>query len=65
MSENRSFHIGPIRPPSEAASLLLQVTRGCTWNKCRFCNLYRDTRFRAYSAEEVKRDIDVIAWIFI
>ena len=61
MNEDRSFHIGPIRPPSEAASLLLQVTRGCTWNKCRFCNLYRDTRFRAYSADEVKRDIDVIA----
>ena len=61
MSEERTFHIGPIRPPSEAESLLLQVTRGCTWNKCRFCNLYRDTRFKAYSADEVKRDIDVIA----
>ncbi|MBQ9015426.1 MAG: radical SAM protein [Firmicutes bacterium] len=61
MAEERTFHIGPIRPPSEAASLLLQVTRGCTWNRCRFCNLYRDTHFKAYSADEVKRDIDVIA----
>ena len=61
MIEERVFHIGPIRPPSEAASLLIQVTRGCTWNKCRFCNLYRDTQFKAYSADSVKRDIDTIA----
>lgn len=58
--EVRSFRIGPIRPPSEAASLLLQVTRGCTWNKCKFCNLYRHTGFKAYSADSVKRDIDAI-----
>ena len=61
MDNERTFHIGPIRPPSEAASLLIQVTRGCTWNKCRFCNLYRHTQFKAYSADAVKRDIDVIA----
>lgn len=57
----QTFHIGPIRPPSEATSLLIQVTRGCTWNKCKFCNIYRGTQFRAYSADSVKRDIDVIA----
>lgn len=61
MEKERAFRIGPIRPPSEATSLLLQVTRGCTWNRCRFCNLYRDTQFKAYSADSVKRDIDVIA----
>lgn len=61
MNEERIFHIGPIRPPSEAASLLIQVTRGCTWNKCRFCNLYRHTQFKAFSADAVKEDIDVIA----
>ena len=61
MSEERSFRIGPIRPPSEAASLLLQVTQGCTWNRCRFCNLYRHTKFKAFSAESVKEDIDIIA----
>lgn len=61
MDRERIFHIGPIRPPSEAASLLIQVTRGCTWNKCRFCNLYRHTQFKAYSADAVKEDIDVIA----
>lgn len=53
-----SFRIGPIRPPSEADSLLIQVTRGCTWNRCKFCQLYRHTQFRAYSADSVKADID-------
>ncbi|MBQ1408056.1 MAG: radical SAM protein [Eubacterium sp.] len=53
-----SFHIGPIRPPSEADSLLLQITNGCTWNKCKFCGLYKHTRFRTYSADDIKKDID-------
>jgi len=52
------FRIGPIRPPSEANSLLLQVTNGCTWNKCKFCQLYRHTKFKAYSADSIKADID-------
>lgn len=55
------FRIGPIRPPSEAESLLMQVTKGCTWNKCKFCNLYRNTKFRAYTADSVKEDIDRMA----
>ena len=53
----RTFRIGPIRPPSEANSLLLQVTNGCTWNKCKFCQLYRHTSFKAYSADSIKADI--------
>ncbi len=57
----KSFEIGPIRPPSEAGSLLLRVTRGCSWNRCKFCNLYRKTTFRAYPVDEVKRTIDAIA----
>ena len=61
MSE-RVFRIGPIRPPSEANSLLIQVTNGCTWNKCRFCQLYRHTKFKAYSADSIRADIDNIAY---
>ncbi|MBQ3520454.1 MAG: radical SAM protein, partial [Firmicutes bacterium] len=53
-----TFRIGPIRPPSEAESLLLQVTNGCTWNKCKFCQLYRGTQFKAYSADSIRADID-------
>ena len=37
------YEIGPIRPPSEAQSLLIRVTRGCHWNKCKFCGLYKNT----------------------
>lgn len=60
MDKNKEavFRIGPIRPPSEAESLLLQVTNGCTWNKCKFCQLYRGTKFKAYSADSIKADID-------
>lgn len=56
-----TYRIGPIRPPSEAQSLLLQITQGCTWNKCKFCNLYRGTQFKAFSADSIKQDIDTMA----
>ena len=62
-NESRAFRIGPIRPPSEANSLLLQVTRGCTWNKCKFCQLYRHTTFKAYSADSIKKDIDNMKYL--
>lgn len=61
--ETKAFRIGPIRPPSEADSLLLQVTRGCTWNKCKFCQLYRHTTFKAYSVDSIKEDIDNMRYL--
>ena len=51
---------GPIRPPSEAHSLLLRVTRNCSWNKCEFCHIYKGERFSPRTVEEVKKDIDTI-----
>ncbi len=60
--EERVFRVGPIRPPSEAMSLLVQVTNGCTWNKCRFCDVYRHTKFRAYTVDSIKQDIDTMRW---
>jgi radical SAM superfamily enzyme YgiQ (UPF0313 family) len=51
------FEQGPIRPPSEASSLLIRVTRNCPWNKCAFCHSYRRSRFELRSVEEVKKDI--------
>src|SRR5512139_2527901 len=51
---------GPIRPPSEAHSLLLRVTRNCSWNHCEFCHIYKGQRFSPRTVEEVKRDIDII-----
>jgi radical SAM superfamily enzyme YgiQ (UPF0313 family) len=55
-----SYEIGPIRPPSEAYSLLVRFTRNCPWNKCAFCNLYKRTRFQKRTIEEIKQDIDTI-----
>ena len=52
-----SYELGPIRPPSEAKSLLIRVTRNCPWNKCAFCHTYRDTKFQIRSVQDVKEDI--------
>ena len=46
-----------IRPPSEAYSLLLQVTVGCSHNKCSFCPTYRGGKFRIKSFAEIEEDI--------
>ncbi len=46
------------RPPSEAESLILQVTVGCSYNRCTFCGAYQGKSFRKKSFEEVKEDID-------
>jgi radical SAM superfamily enzyme YgiQ (UPF0313 family) len=54
------FELGPIRPPSEATSLLLRITRNCTWNKCGFCTSYKDQSFSRRSVEEIKKDIDTV-----
>ncbi len=47
-----------VRPPSEANSLLLPVTIGCSHNKCTFCGTYTDIKFRIRPLEDIKRDID-------
>jgi radical SAM superfamily enzyme YgiQ (UPF0313 family) len=54
------FEVGPIRPPSEAKSLLLRVTRNCPWNKCKFCRLYKGTKFSIRPKEHVIIDIDLV-----
>jgi radical SAM superfamily enzyme YgiQ (UPF0313 family) len=46
-----------IRPPSEANSLILQVTVGCSHNKCSFCPTYRGEKFRIKSFAEIEEDI--------
>lgn len=54
----RSFELGPIRPPSEAYSLLIRATRNCPWNRCQFCPVYKGRKFELRSAEEVIKDIE-------
>ncbi len=56
------FQIGPIRPPSEANSLLLRVTENCPWNKCKFCMLYKTKKFHTRTVKEIKKDIDAMAY---
>ncbi len=46
------------RPPSEAESLILQVTIGCSHNKCTFCGSFKDKKFRLRSFDEVKEDVE-------
>lgn len=55
------FELGPIRPPSEAASVLLRLTRNCHWNRCAFCPVYKNTRYSMRTVEEVKKDIETMA----
>ncbi len=61
LDESLDFEQGPIRPPSEARSLLLRFTRNCPWNKCKFCPVYKRRTFSKRKLEEIKADIDAAA----
>jgi len=54
----------PYRPPSEAGSLLLRVTRGCPWNQCTFCSMYKDTPFEKRPLDEIFQDIETAHKIY-
>ena len=46
------------RPPSEADALILQATIGCSWNKCVYCDMYRDQTFRVRELSESLEDLE-------
>jgi radical SAM superfamily enzyme YgiQ (UPF0313 family) len=50
------------RPPSEARSLIFQVTLGCSWNKCLFCGMYKTKKFQVRPFEDVEKDVLEMAW---
>jgi radical SAM superfamily enzyme YgiQ (UPF0313 family) len=58
------FESPPFRPPSEAYSLLIRVTRNCPWNRCEFCAMYKTEKFQLRDVEEIKRDIDFLREVY-
>lgn len=60
MENYQGFETGPIRPPSEASSLMLRVTRNCPWNQCKFCGLYKGKKFSKRPVAHVIYDIDML-----
>ncbi len=57
-------YIEPVfRPPSEARSLILQVTNGCSWNRCTFCEMYtqQQKEFRLKPQAEIERELEAVA----
>lgn len=54
---NDASPVGPIRPPSEAYSLLVRVTKNCPWNRCEFCTVFKGRKFELKTLEEIKEDI--------
>ncbi len=52
------------RPPSEGRSLIFQVTLGCSWNRCSFCEMYTSKSFRVRPFEEIAQEIRAAALSF-
>jgi radical SAM superfamily enzyme YgiQ (UPF0313 family) len=57
---SHTFELGPIRPPSEAYSLLIRATRNCPWNRCLFCPVYKGSKFELRPVEEIMKDIEAV-----
>lgn len=58
------FEQGAIRPPNEANSLLVRVTRNCPWNRCHICPPFKGLKFSRRTVKEVKQDIDQMTRVF-
>jgi radical SAM superfamily enzyme YgiQ (UPF0313 family) len=58
------YHYPLYRPPSEAESMIFQVTLGCSFNKCSFCNMYRTKEYAERPWEEIKSEIDMMAKMY-
>jgi hypothetical protein len=58
------FEQGPIRPPSEANSLLVRVSRNCPWNRCAFCPVYKNRKPSRRKVDEVLADLDAMQRVY-
>jgi len=58
------YDFPPYRPPNEAESALIRITRGCPWNRCAFCFMYKDIRFETKPLEEVRKDVNTARQIY-
>ena len=56
-----NYHAPMYRPPSEGKSLIFQVTLGCSFNECSFCDMYRSKEYSERSWDDVKGEIDLMA----
>ncbi|CAE8586833.1 unnamed protein product [Polarella glacialis] len=57
------LYVEPVfRPPAEAANIILQVTNGCSWNRCTYCEMYtaEQKAFRAKSPDEIRSDLEML-----
>ena len=62
---DKIHYTGPVyRPPPEANTPILEITYGCSWNKCVFCNMYRDVKFGASPMEHIEEDLQELAEIY-
>jgi histone acetyltransferase (RNA polymerase elongator complex component) len=58
------YEQGPIRPPSEAGSLLVRVSRNCPWNRCAFCPVYKGAKFSLRPVDEVLSDLEAMQSVY-
>ncbi len=56
-----NYDVGPIRPPSEAFSVLIRMNRNCPWNQCAFCSIYKHARYERKPVDEVLADVRTAA----
>jgi radical SAM superfamily enzyme YgiQ (UPF0313 family) len=58
------YDFPPFRPPNEARSALIRITRGCPWNRCVFCAMYKNLAFEQKPLEELKQDVLIARRIY-
>jgi radical SAM superfamily enzyme YgiQ (UPF0313 family) len=58
------YDFPPYRPPNEASSALIRASRGCPWNRCLFCTMYKICTFQPRPVDDVKKDVDVAVRLF-